>query len=80
VRHGELDPALRAVIAEDVFEAGTPMPNVTQIQIRAPQVDRPDVCPRSSLASCACRLTWRSPTRCASAKDSPNFAPTMTEW
>jgi pilus assembly protein CpaF len=50
VRHGELDPALRVVIAEDVFEADKSMPDVTQIQIRAPRVDRPAVYPRRLLA------------------------------
>ncbi len=36
----ELDPALRVVIAEEVFEADLPLPNVASMQTRAPRVDR----------------------------------------
>jgi pilus assembly protein CpaF len=39
----ELDPALRVVIAEEVFEADVPMPNVAQMQTRAARADRPAV-------------------------------------
>jgi pilus assembly protein CpaF len=36
----ELDPALRVVIAEEVFEADVPMPNVAQMQTRPARGDR----------------------------------------
>ncbi|MGH9112162.1 MAG: ATPase, T2SS/T4P/T4SS family, partial [Acidimicrobiales bacterium] len=39
----ELDPALRVVIAEEVFEADVPVPNVAQMQTRAMRSDRPAV-------------------------------------
>jgi len=39
----ELDPALRVVVAEEVFEADPPLPNVAQMQTRAGRVDRPAV-------------------------------------
>jgi pilus assembly protein CpaF len=39
----ELDPALRVVIAEEVFEADVPLPNVAQMQTRAARSDRPAV-------------------------------------
>jgi pilus assembly protein CpaF len=39
----ELDPSLRVVIAEEVFEADVPMPNVAQMQTRAARGDRPAV-------------------------------------
>ncbi|HEX6235827.1 MAG TPA: ATPase, T2SS/T4P/T4SS family [Acidimicrobiales bacterium] len=39
----ELDPALRVVIAEEVFEADVPVPNVAQMQTRAARSDRPAV-------------------------------------
>jgi pilus assembly protein CpaF len=39
----ELDPALRVVIAEEVFEADIPLPNVAQLQTRAARTDRPAV-------------------------------------
>jgi pilus assembly protein CpaF len=39
----ELDPALRVVVAEEVFEADIPLPNVAQMQTRPPRVDREGV-------------------------------------
>ncbi len=39
----ELDPTLRVVIAEEVFEADIPLPNVASMQTRAPRADRPGV-------------------------------------
>ncbi len=37
---GELDPSLRVVVAEEVFEADLPLPNVAQMQTRAARLDR----------------------------------------
>lgn len=39
----ELDPALRVVVAEEVFEADIPLPNVAQMQTRPPRAERPEV-------------------------------------
>jgi pilus assembly protein CpaF len=39
----ELDPSLRVVIAEEVFEAEVPLPNVAQMQTRPGRPDRPEV-------------------------------------
>lgn len=39
----ELDPSLRVVIAEEVFEADVPMANVASMQTRPARVDRPEV-------------------------------------
>ena len=39
----ELDPSLRVVIAEEVFEADVPLPNVASMQTRAARPDRPAV-------------------------------------
>lgn len=39
----ELDPSLRVVIAEEVFEADVPMANVASMQTRAARADRPAV-------------------------------------
>lgn len=39
----ELDPALRVVVAEEVFEADVPLPNVASMQTRAARPDRPAV-------------------------------------
>jgi pilus assembly protein CpaF len=39
----ELDPSLRVVIAEEVFEADVPLPNVASMQTRPPRADRPEV-------------------------------------
>ncbi len=39
----ELDPALRVVTAEEVFELDVPLPNVASMQTRAARVDRPEV-------------------------------------
>jgi len=39
----ELDPSLRIVMAEEVFEADLPLPNVAQMQTRAARSDRPEV-------------------------------------
>jgi pilus assembly protein CpaF len=39
----ELDPSLRVVVAEEVFEADVPLPNVASMQTRAPRADRPAV-------------------------------------
>jgi pilus assembly protein CpaF len=40
---GELDPSLRVVIAEEVFEVDAPLPNVAQMQTRPSRPDRPEV-------------------------------------
>ena len=40
---GELDPSLRVVIAEEVFEIDAPQPNVASMQTRAARPDRPGV-------------------------------------
>jgi pilus assembly protein CpaF len=39
----ELDASLRVVIAEEVFEADVPLPNVASMQTRAGRLDRPPV-------------------------------------
>lgn len=39
----ELDPSLRVVVAEEVFEAGINLPNVASMQTRAARADRPAV-------------------------------------
>ena len=39
----EVDPSLRVVIAEEVFEADVPVPNVASMQTRPPRADRPEV-------------------------------------
>jgi pilus assembly protein CpaF len=39
----ELDPRLRVVIAEEVFEADVPLPNVAHMQTRPPRTDRKEV-------------------------------------
>lgn len=39
----ELDPSLRVVIAEEVFEADVPLPNVAGMQTRAARNDRPEI-------------------------------------
>ncbi|MDP8969038.1 MAG: Flp pilus assembly complex ATPase component TadA, partial [Actinomycetota bacterium] len=39
----ELDPALRVVVAEEVFEADVPLSNVASMQTRPPRSDRPEV-------------------------------------
>src|SRR5206468_1974860 len=39
----ELDPSLRVVIAEEVFEADVPLPNVAQMQTRPARTDRREV-------------------------------------
>ena len=39
----ELDPALRVVVAEEVFEIDVPLPNVAQMQTRPARKDRPEV-------------------------------------
>ena len=39
----ELDPALRVVVAEEVFEADIPLPNVAHMQTRAARSDREPV-------------------------------------
>ena len=38
-----LDPSLRVVVAEEVFEADIPVPNVAQMQTRSARSDRPAV-------------------------------------
>ena len=38
----ELDPALRVVVAEEVFEADIPLPNVAHMQTRAARAARAD--------------------------------------
>ncbi len=39
----ELDPSLRVVIAEEVFEADISLPNVASMQTRAARPDRPEI-------------------------------------
>ncbi len=39
----ELDPGLRIVTAEEVFEIDVPLPNVAAMQTRPPRTDRPEV-------------------------------------
>jgi len=39
----ELDPSLRVVVAEEVFEADVPVANVAQMQTRAARSDRPAI-------------------------------------
>ena len=39
----ELDPALRVVVAEEVFESDVPVPNVAQMQTRPARADRPAI-------------------------------------
>jgi pilus assembly protein CpaF len=39
----ELDPGLRVVVAEEVFESDVPVPNVAHMQTRAARSDRPAV-------------------------------------
>ncbi|HWG73324.1 MAG TPA: ATPase, T2SS/T4P/T4SS family [Acidimicrobiales bacterium] len=39
----ELDPTLRVVVAEEVFETDIPLPNVAHMQTRPSRVDRPEV-------------------------------------
>lgn len=39
----ELDPSLRVVVAEEVFETDVPLPNVAHMQTRPPRPDRPEV-------------------------------------
>ena len=39
----ELDPSLRVVVAEEVFEADVPLPNVASMQTRPARTDRPAV-------------------------------------
>ncbi|MFN2606745.1 MAG: CpaF family protein [Acidimicrobiales bacterium] len=39
----ELDPSLRVVVAEEVFEADLPLPNVASMQTRPPRQDRKEV-------------------------------------
>ncbi len=39
----EIDPSQRVVIAEEVFEADVPVPNVASMQTRAARADRPPV-------------------------------------
>jgi len=39
----ELDPSLRVVIAEEVFETDVPLPNVAQMQARPARMDRKEV-------------------------------------
>jgi pilus assembly protein CpaF len=39
----ELDPALRVVVAEEVFETDVPLPNVASMQTRPARTDRPEV-------------------------------------
>jgi len=39
----ELDPTLRVVVAEEVFETDVPLPNVAHMQTRPARADRPEV-------------------------------------
>jgi pilus assembly protein CpaF len=47
---GELDPSLRVVIAEEVFEIDAPQPNVASMQTRPPRPDRPGIDLRRQVA------------------------------
>jgi pilus assembly protein CpaF len=38
-----LDPSLRVVVAEEVFETDVPVPNVASMQTRAARADRPEI-------------------------------------
>src|SRR5690606_20273073 len=38
-----LDPSLRVVVAEEVFETDVPLPNVASMQTRAARADRPEI-------------------------------------
>lgn len=40
---GELDPSLRVVTAEEVFEMDIPIANLASLQTRAPRADRPGI-------------------------------------
>jgi hypothetical protein len=74
----ELDPALRVVVAEEVFEADISLPNVAHMQTRAARSDREPVdLRRWWRGSCAWRPTGPSSARSGTAKDSPNFSPTF---
>ena len=69
----ELDPALRVVIAEEVFEADVPLANVAQ-HADPTRPRRPtgrSTCAGSSPASCAWRPTWPSSARSAIARRCP---------
>lgn len=44
----ELDPSLRVVVAEEVFEADVPLPNVASMQTRAARPDPTSLSPRRS--------------------------------
>ena len=46
----ELDPTLRVVIAEEVFEADVPLPNVASMQTRGARPDRPGIDLRNLVA------------------------------
>jgi pilus assembly protein CpaF len=46
----ELDPALRIVVAEEVFETDLPLPNVAAMQTRPARSDRPEVSLRRLVA------------------------------
>jgi pilus assembly protein CpaF len=61
----ELDPSLRVVVAEEVFESDIPVPNVAQMQTRAARADRAgvdlrrlvaDAVPRSLAPLSHCRV------------------------
>jgi pilus assembly protein CpaF len=47
---GEVDPRLRIVVAEEVFETDLPLPNVAQMQTRPARGDRPAVDLRTLVA------------------------------
>jgi pilus assembly protein CpaF len=65
----ELDPTLRVVTAEEVFEVDVPLPNVASMQTRAARPDRPAVDLRgSSPGSCAWHPTSPSSARSATAR------------
>ncbi len=75
----ELDPALRVVVAEEVFEADVPVPKLAQMHTRAARSDRPAVDLRRPVAGfLRMAPTSRSSARYATAKHCPNFSPTLT--
>jgi pilus assembly protein CpaF len=52
----ELDPSLRVVLAEEVFEADIPAPNVAKMQTRAARAARPRVDLRRLVAGFLCMV------------------------
>jgi pilus assembly protein CpaF len=73
---GELDPSLRVVIAEEVFEVDAPLANVAQMQTRPARPDRPEIDLRRLVSGfLRWRLTWRSSARCATERRCRSSSP-----